>query len=153
MDTSDFVVNQEAVHQAIRIMERVVKRKDRFNMAYWQSLPNSTTKGEDSFCETETEAHSCGMAACFGGWVAMSPEWKVLGGKVDGSGGPLLVKANSRYFGADAIAVWLNIPTWKSNLLTCTGCDTLSRSGFYDGKRITDITATDVIGKLKAMLI
>ena len=152
MEISDFVVNQEAVRQAIQIMERVVKRKSRFNMAYWQSLSDVHANESEAICKTESAAHSCGMAACFGGWVALSPEWKTCGGAFDETGGPLLVRGNGRYFGADAIAVWLNIPTWHANLLTCTGYSIFSRSGFYDGKTITDITPKDVIDKLKILL-
>lgn len=90
-------MNLERLQQAINIMERAGK----VDMTDWQS-------GE--IVETESEIHSCGTAACFAGWVAVSPEFKEAGGVTHPvSGAPIL----NIFSGCSAIVAWLEVEDEK----------------------------------------
>lgn len=86
-------MNIENLNKAIAIMERAGK----VNMNKWQ---------HGQIVETEKELNICGTAACFAGWIAVSPEWKADGGTVGFSGAP----AKDHILGRHAIADWLEIP-------------------------------------------
>lgn len=148
-------INTVAVTQAIQIMERVIDRGSEVIMANWQTpFLEDGTQGvaqEDLLCTDEMEMHNCGTAACFAGWVAVSPEWKRIGGSIDPSGGPLLRHKGQELFGSEAIAAWLNIPQHQAELLTCISAECTGRTAYY-GKPLYFISASDVIGKLKEML-
>ncbi|WP_273455158.1 hypothetical protein [Nevskia ramosa] len=150
METSVSGINQEAVRQAIAIMQRAVDREAPFNMQSWQAVPVGAP--DTDVCKTEFEAHQCGMVACFGGWVALSPEWQAIGGTIDGTGGPLLQRGDDVLFGAEAIAEWLGIETWRAELITCTGFSFLSTCDMFKGKALYQITAQDLIDVLQTLL-
>lgn len=86
-------MNLERLNQAIAIMERA----GRVDMTDWQS-------GE--IVETESEIHSCGTAACFAGWVAVSPEFKAAGGVTHPVSGAPILNIFSGYL---AIVDWLEV--------------------------------------------
>lgn len=93
-------MNKSNVQKAIKIMLRVISRKDSFDMSRWQQTPAGETK------LTEADLHTCTSAACFGGWVAVSPEFIEDGGNATSSLGEPVYK--SRYQD-NAIAEWLDI--------------------------------------------
>ena len=93
-------MNKANVQKAINVMQRVVDQNRAFDMAVWQ---------DDAICgvrHTEKDLHECGMAACFGGWVAVSPEFHKDGGLADDYGLPYLTGARG---GVPSIAKWLGI--------------------------------------------
>lgn len=91
-------MNIERLNQAINIM----KRAGKVDMTDWQS-------GE--IVETESEIHSCGTAACFAGWVAVSPEFQEAGGRPDREGAPVLPNC---WTSGDVIAAWLETDNLKA---------------------------------------
>lgn len=86
-------MNIERLNQAINIM----KRAGKVDMTDWQS-------GE--IVETESEIHSCGTAACFAGWVAVSPEFKEAGGVTHPVSGAPILNIFSGYL---AVVDWLGV--------------------------------------------
>lgn len=90
-------MNKERLEQAIAVM----KRAGKVVMSDWQT-------GEVR--ETEAELHECGTAACFAGWLAVSPEFQAAGGKVGMGGNPLF----SFVGGFRAITEWLEIKDPKA---------------------------------------
>lgn len=92
-------MNVENIKHAINIMERVKARDDELNMSRWQS----NSAGE--ILKNEIDLHQCGTPACFGGWVAVSPEFKAAGGAPDFIGAPTIGFSQDH----DAIAKWLGI--------------------------------------------
>lgn len=146
-------LNTERVQAAIAVLKRVVARNDNFDMSNWQQMSSDDEYGNEeefSALSDEAELHRCGMAACFGGWLAASPEWKKDGGTMDASGGPYFDDGNELLFGSDAIAAWLGIENWTAANLTCSAISQYGKSDFY-GKPVYAVTARDVIGKLEAL--
>ncbi len=147
-------VNQEALRQAISIMERVVSGNYRFNMSFWSSRRTPGGRDVDIRLMDENSVHGCGMAACFGGWVGLSPEWRAIGGSVIITGAPVIRGEVENFYGADAIAKWLNVDQDVAEVLTCTGVgvDDEGCSNFYGGKKLAQIAPSDVLEKLVTML-
>lgn len=90
-------MNIENLNKAIAIMQRA----GNVNMRQWQSAGNIADNKK-----TEGEIHTCGTAACFAGWIAVSPEWKADGGTVGMFGAPVRHEASRDR----AICNWLDIP-------------------------------------------
>jgi len=119
----------------------ILKRARKFNMEFWQ-------KG-NSRCDDEESFHNCGMAACFGGYVAISPEFTASGGSVCPLGAPVMFGRHGiENSGSNAIAYWLDITNEDSADLCCI-CD--GYTDFY-AKDVCDVTKEDVIEKLELML-
>ncbi len=151
---SNTSINQEAVRQAISIMERVVSGQYRFSMCDWSDTFAHGMSALELRFMTESSARERGIAASFGGWVALSPEWNAAGGSKFNNGMPILRVGQQTYVSAEAIAKWLNISKSQAALLTCIGSsvDKEDRSNFYGGKKLTQITPSDVLDKLKVLL-
>lgn len=70
-------VRLDRLDQAIAVMERAAVRymddPNSFNLGSWS---NEKMLGADESCYSP----HCGMSACFGGWLAISPEWRAAGG-------------------------------------------------------------------------
>lgn len=90
------------------------------------------------------------MACCFGGWLAVSPEWTEAGGRVDKvSGSPVWPESTGRpLFGSQAVAEFFEISQEEAEVLTAThtALENDDEAGY--AKPITEITAQDVIDKL-----
>tara|TARA_R110002124_G_scaffold10362_1_gene51738 strand:+ start:175 stop:624 length:450 start_codon:yes stop_codon:yes gene_type:complete len=129
------------VNKAIAVMERVKERGDYLNMRDWQFLEDS----EAPAMETEGDLHKCGTAACFAGWVAVSPEFQVDRGSVCVGGAPCLPMREEGYYvsGEAAIRFWLGIDEDAAEHL----CAMSDVANFY-GKEVKDITVDDVLSKL-----
>ncbi len=127
--------NEKNVQDAINIMERAQK----FSMHYWQVVAYG------SACETEAELNECGMAACFGGYIAVSPEFKAAGGTVSEVDGAPMLGRESGYF---AIAEYLGVDFDLAARLTACNTDGFP---FYN-KSLRKVTNQDVIEKLKLIL-
>lgn len=121
------MINKQAFNDARAVMQRVIDANAKLDMGEWQTSEEPLNSLE--------EIHSCGMAACFGGYVAVSPEFKATGGRVGNYGEPKLHGLSFE----KAIAEWLVIETVDSKDLCCT-----DRSYAYN-KPFEDITPQDVI--------
>jgi hypothetical protein len=67
----------------------ILKRAENFNMGDFQAL---NVDSEDCvYATNEVELHTCGNSACIAGYVAVSPEWAAVGGRVE-SGIPVIRK-------------------------------------------------------------
>lgn len=131
-------MNRKNVQHAIAIM----KRAGEVGMCNWQRLPRGAVAAP-----CEEMMHEYRTAACFAGWVAVSPEFKSDGGSVDpNSGAPVL----GRRWGEGAVAEWLGIPDAAGLCATDEDGDCLSP--FYDHKFILEIKAEHVIEKLEGLL-
>lgn len=92
-------MNLQNLDHAIAIM----KRAGKVNMHHWQS---------GNIKQTEESKHICGSAACFAGWIGVSPEWAADGGTTTRSGEPFLDNGNME-LESDAkrsLAVWFDLP-------------------------------------------
>ena len=105
-------MNIENLNKAIAVMTRAGK----IDMGRWQNTTvgiSSTENETDTVKETEEEIHSCGTAACFAGWIGVSPEWKEFGGVIDGDGEPVLGKLSA----CKALSLWLDLPEFFIEML------------------------------------
>ena len=126
----------ERLEICITVMQRVHDNNYKFGMRYWQDL--DTAVGAKS---TEAELKDCGTPACFGGWLAVSPEFIALGGLCIKDGSPVF------HCGTENRAI--------SNFLFCNGNDQLGYeltdggSGLYDDVKPSNITAAHVLERLE----
>lgn len=135
-------MNRERIQAAIELM----KRARNLNMITWQTKrsPISPPAG------TVSELHACGNSACFGGYLALSPEWKEAGGTVTIKGGPVM---SGGFRGAAAVAEYLGISERQAESLVFGDLDGTEEewSNFYD-KFWRRVTPQDVIAKLEQLL-
>jgi len=138
-------MNIENMRSAINIM----KRAGKIDMCSWQEIKNG-----DKALGSEENLHYCGTAACFAGWIAVSPEWKKDGGRIDERVGspyiPTKENLDRNYYYAKAIAYWLDIPESYSCEL-CALNTTIENEEYY-GVKMNDITKEMVIGKLEEII-
>lgn len=95
-------MNLERLDQAIAVMRRAGK----VDMAVWNRHPLSKPKSEEAY-------HECGTAACFAGWLAVSPEFREAGGHPDFLGSPSFEGAT----GDLAVIKWLEAEGEDANRL------------------------------------
>lgn len=138
-------MNIENLNKAIAVMTRAGK----VSMIKWQVIHGEVK-------ETEEELHKCGTAACFAGWIAVSPEWKADGGYVNEFGAPGNYRTLSDQ--SSSIAAWLDIPEILGYSFTGGDCydlfgfdslkDVYMSSMFYN-KAWDTVDGNDVISKLE----
>ena len=92
-------MNIENIDKAIAIMQRA----GRIDMDNWQSSLYVAS------AKCEKVMHSCGTAACFAGWVGVSPEWKDFGGDITRQGEPFLIIDDEMLDGNASLAKWLGL--------------------------------------------
>ena len=137
-------MNRENVKKAIAIMERAKLHEANFNICVWQDR-----RGGCGTSSAEEELHVCGFTACFGGWVAISPEFQKDGGDVMRGGCPRIMGE----MGEEAIAYWLDVRTELGGALCWVGrYRTYKGKQFYPTDNSDDITPQMVIDKLKELL-
>lgn len=93
------MINLERLNQAIAIMERA------------GNVCMEEFQAGDGVLETEEELHSCGTAACFAGWVAVSSEFQKAGGRLGFDGTPALPNCETA---GEAVAAWLETDNLKA---------------------------------------
>jgi len=132
-------MNRENIQASINILQRVIDRGSNFDINFWASpLRQGVDASEESY-------HACGMSACWGGWVGVSPEWP---GGVDYSGGPTLINGyGEKLVGTCALAHWLDV-----DLKMVASIAGLVEVGEYYAVRKADITPQMVITKLEDLL-
>lgn len=122
-------MNLDNVNKAIAVMERVKARGDRFDLCTWREH----VPGFDP--QSEQELHTCGTAACFAGWVAVSPEFRADGGSACTEGTPKFPTNTHVARGGTAIAHWLDIPISEAENLC----------GLYDSERVYGVEMEDEV--------
>lgn len=104
--------------------------------------------------ESEEALHKCGYSACIMGYVAVSPEWKELGGKVRLSGVPEINELSDEY----SIYFWFEAETDEEiklidDLCVLGGLDGITDSlKFYNVQDLEDITIEIAINKLTEII-
>lgn len=143
-------MNRENVSAAINIIQRA----GRISSSSWQERPDIYTNVK----LVEEELHICNIAASPEGWIAVSPEWKKFGGKVNYNGAPkipLICGDNSDV----ALAFWLDLAVSTVSLVMHGLRDSShkyreiseSYSFFYE-KTWGTVTAEDFASKLQLIL-
>lgn len=92
--------NMDTLDTMISIIRRA-KKQSAINMLFWQGTQRDRSS-------TEAELHACGNTACFAGYIALSPEWKAIGGLVGTWGTPTL-EANPSMAPDQALGQWLAV--------------------------------------------
>lgn len=130
--------NQEHLQIALTVMRRVAEKHYPFDMHHWS---------DDGTAKSEDDRVKCGTPACFGGWLACSPEGVSAGLYLeeDGDGGCNVVYGESD--GGYAIANFLD----TSQSLAWRLCGMEEYRKFY-GKGKGYITARDVIKQLEKLV-
>lgn len=129
-------MNRQHVEDAIAIMERVKAGGHPVQMEAWQTVKPGQTVGR-----TEEELHTCGTAACFAGWVAVSPEFQAAGGGVALDGAP---RSSGTPAGAPSIARWLDIYYGDAQAL----CAISGTATVYGTDSFESLTVDDVLSAL-----
>lgn len=100
-------MNIDRMKQAIALMEDAKQ----LCMVTWQTSPDADKHRVDPTIEA---LHSCDNEACFGGYLALSKEFREAGGtQCRSSGAPMF----DGHTGAVAVAKYLDIPTPISYML------------------------------------
>ena len=106
----------------------------------------------ESVIETFEDQYECGMAACLGGWVAIHPDFKKMGGTAGFAGEPRLNGED----GENAINVLLGLNRYHSLgwNLTRSYSELYSdlRDDDQDDATATKVTASDVLVRLAYLL-
>lgn len=96
-------MNVERIDQCIEMM----RRANRLHMTYYQSNGKNVGEPYVRIARTIEELHECGNAACFAGYLAISPEFRDAGGSVNcGYGGAPLFNGQAA---ASAVSAYLEI--------------------------------------------
>ena len=132
------MANVERVKKAIAVMERVRDENRAFDMNWWQGRVGHNR------CFDEAVPHACGTAACFAGWLAVSPEFQADGGSITLSGAPVF----QGFREDDAVAAYLEVDRKIAMRL----CGLLGEVEYYGVNNLHDITPRHVIDKLKELL-
>lgn len=144
------------VRAAIALLERVKARGDRLMMRTWQKTltdPEKLALRSDpiipGLVTNEEDAHTCGSACCFAGWVAVSQHFRDQGGSMSQiSGGPIFAYRHNEY----AIAEYLGIPdNHAAKLVAYTDLATTWQT-FYEVDNHDEITIDMVIQRLQELL-
>jgi len=131
-------MNIEHVNIALTVMRRVRDEGYRFDMkSYQECVRGAAVK------TSEADLCDCGSAACFAGWLAVSPEFQAIGGGVDNTGIPTYKDEDDAIeSGADVIGRFFDIDHWDADNLIYPDHYALNRG----------IKPQDVIDKLEALL-
>jgi len=139
---------------AINIMDRVAKNnRANFNLCVWNSW-SPYANHESGRAQSAEEIERCGTAACFSGWLAISPEVKAEGGWQEGDGSlGFNGDADSVVDSAKSIMNYLGVTLREAaNLIypshyACNGVAGDERH-FNNNKHVGAITPEEVIVKL-----
>jgi len=144
MDLSELKLRR--INTCIKVQQRVVDNNRNFDMTAWQDIEDHPTWAH----KTEKDLHTCGSAACFGGYLALSPEWKRAGGSVDMEGTPVYEEKVQQ----EAVQAFLGLSQYVSQDRSL-GYQLVAPYGnlyglqFSDRLEDVDITAKDVLTRLK----
>ncbi len=138
-------MNKVNIKKAIAIMERAKMHEKSFYMCLWQE-----GSSHSEIAETEETLHTCGYTACFGGWVALSPEFHEDGGWLGECGEPCFKDEEDQY----AIQAWLDIDqNTAANLCWVGGNRDADGNPFFPVTCGEQVTPQMVIDKLEMLLV
>ncbi len=149
-------MNINKLKTLIAIMTRVRDEHREFDLNLWQEVTDNGN--DDEALETEQAVVDCGTSCCVAGWLAVSPEFASIGGKVTGSGSPKIENRQQYLVGSAAVAAFL-----ESSELTAGQICGFERtedgdlvfpdvSKFYYGLATYNITPTTVVTRLTELL-
>jgi len=125
---------------AVTIIQRAIENKTRLDMSAWQQFK------AEGCCQTEKELNDCGMAACFGGLIAISPEWLGQGHTISSRGAPIYIDHKNRETkGSYAIREWLGLSSKDAVNLCAMERSTDKKGDIYGSKQTSEITLADVV--------
>jgi hypothetical protein len=138
-------INLDNVEKALTVMRRVDAKGYNFDLGTFQDVPHSANR-EEVF--TEKTAHKCGTAACFSGWINLSPEWRSQPNIHRRSIGACYKEKNGMEGDeCEAMAQWLGIEYEEASAMIYNG--KYNDKYVYGGKDMSDITVCDVINHLE----
>lgn len=135
-------MNPRNIRKAIAVMQRAIDRGGKFSMANWQSRQtrDGLVQAVGAECAfTESQLHACGNAACFAGYLDISPEWRADFGRV---------QARNPH-----LAEWLGIPTKAVSLIIHNYTPSKWNSHILYMKPWLQVTPQDVIDVLNRVLV
>lgn len=124
----------------IAVMLRAVDQKYTFDMAFWQEYLTI-----DRPIQSEVMLHSCGSAACFAGWVAISPEFQENGGRASTADGCPIFLGN---IAGAAITTYLGLDPSIDNMTT-KGLGHRLCYASQDFYQVRPVTAQHVLSRLE----
>ena len=127
-------MNLRRMDVCIKVMQRVVDNKYAFDLGDWQQGEHTKT--------SEKELHKCGSAACFAGWLAVSPEFRRSGGTLSQYHGIPRFKGRG---GDGAINSYLNLSAYNR----LGPCIVFSDSELYESIDKNKIQPRSVLARLK----
>jgi len=132
-------MNLKRIDSCIIVMRRVVDLDLSFSLVMWQA-----PLGPKRYSvKTENSLHQCGMSACFGGHLALSPEFKEIGGRVGDCGEPRF----HGHSGANAVQEFLGLPSVSGITQDLGSLLCYSNHGLYLDEN--SITAQAVLTRLE----
>jgi hypothetical protein len=130
----------------INILERAKKNNGLFDIHYFQYSPTI----EDHYVKTERELHSCGNSACVAGYIAVSPEFKKIGGQVGVNGTPVMKNDKDKHFQCiNPIFFWFGSVLEEEQFFIDSLCGFRYNKEFWGGVSNKDVTIDMAIDKLK----
>ncbi len=155
----------ENVRSSIALMQRVIDEERGFSIVCWVYDQGDCKKNPEIASPDEEEATSCGMVACYGGWLAMSKEFRSAGGTNTKSWAPSIINGEGLVLeNADAVAHWLGVPLLEaqnivgigpSNVMMSTDSDdedSLEEFSTFYGCFLDDATPEHVVSALQDLL-
>lgn len=144
-------MNLERLKDLRNVMQRVADKNLDLYMQSWQSNLTATL----TIATDENELHRCGMSACVGGYLAVSPEFKATGGSATPERGtPEIVAEN--LIGSAAVARFLETESDEEYDLVCrmlwTDTNGEDEHTFYGLEVGIDPTPRDIVDKLNDMI-
>lgn len=138
-------MNHKAVKSAIKLMQKVKEKNLLLDMGSYRC-----TEQPKTIKSIRSIEHDCGTTHCLAGYIALSPDFKKFGGKVEFSGVPYIESLGIFIGGVAAITKYFDIEEKEYNGLCCG----YGRGEYYYGvSHVSEITIDMVIDKLEQLLI
>lgn len=131
-------MNIQRLQSLINIMTRVRDYNVGFDIRNWSDWEST---GKDGKMQSQGAYNDCGTTACVAGWLAVSPEFKALGGNVSVKGCPYIRLTRTKrhnVYGPEAVAIFLE-----------TDMETIDDQVLYMGRSVVDVicgcTSYDIV--------
>lgn len=133
------MANEKNIKDSIEVLKRVRDRQGKFNLIEWQEGANFIAS-----IENEEYLYTCNMAACIGGYIAVSHEFHAEGGRPM-CGMPVF----RRLVGFEAMAEYWGVDVREVEMRCDCDQFTLAYYGVY---HIDDITIDMAIAAVESLL-
>lgn len=135
------MANEKNIKDSIEVLKRVRDRNGKFDLSNWQENAFYYSK----VLTAEEELHTCEMAACIGGWIAVSPEFHSAGGSLTHVGFPRF----NGYTGFGALVEYWGVPMIEVELRCDTDQFTME---YYGVDSLREVTIDMVIKAVESLL-